>query len=85
MADSKKPMTERDANQVLKLAFNDVDKSLSTAGFVVRKLGHKIEKVNVSSTVEDYNYYDDAVLLYTVRVTYTDSSKGDLSSVERVA
>jgi len=85
VADSRKPMTERDANQVLKLAFNDVDKSLTTAGFVVGKLGHKIEKVNVSSTVEDYNYYDDAVLLYTVRVTYTDSSKGDLSSVERVA
>jgi hypothetical protein len=85
MSESRKQMSERDANQVLKLAFNDVDKSLTTAGFVVGKLGHKIEKINVSATIEDYNYYDDAELLYTVRVTYTDSSKSDLSSVERIA
>jgi len=72
-----------DFEQVIAEVYNGVDKSITTASFVVGKVGHKIEKVNVSVNIEDYKYYDGSTLLYTIRITYTDGTKTDLSSVER--
>ena len=83
MSKTTKEMSEQDYQQTLRGAYNEVDKSLTTAGFVVGKLGHKIVKVNTAATIEDFSYYDGLVLLYTIRVTYTDGTKADLSSVER--
>lgn len=38
MSQSSKTMTERDASQVQRFAFNDVNKTLSVDGFVVGKI-----------------------------------------------
>lgn len=83
MAKTAKEMSEQDPQQVLRGAYNEVDKSLTTASFIVGKIGHKIVKTNTSATIEDYAYSDGATLLYTIRVTYVDSTKADLVSVER--
>jgi len=71
-----------DSNQVLQGAYNDVDKSLSTAGFLVGKVGRKVSVVTVAE-VETYSFYEDAVLLYELTLTYTDSTKTTFVSAER--
>ena len=73
-----------DSNQVLQGAYNDVDKSLSTAGFLVGKVGRKVSVVTVAE-VETYSFYEDAVLLYELTLTYTDSTKTTFVSAERTA
>lgn len=85
MAKTTKPMSEQDGDQTLRGAYNEVDKSLTTAGFVVGKIGHKIIKTNVNAITEDFAYSDSSVALYTIRVIYTDATKADLVSVERIA
>lgn len=85
MADTTKKMSEKDFQQTLRGAFNDVDKSFTTGGFVVGKVGHKIVRTLTSSTVEKYDYYDGAVLLYSIQVTYTSGALTTVSEVERIA
>ena len=89
MALTTKPPTKLDYEQAIQGSFNDMNSTLSVDGFIVGKVGHRIVKTNPSSVAEDYSFYDKVngsdVLLYTIRVTYTDSTKQDLSSVERIA
>lgn len=85
MAETTKPLSEKDYSQTLQGAYNDVDKTLSVNGFVVGKVGHKIIRSDYLTTGDDYSFYDGATLLYTIRVIYTTSAKSILSSVERIA
>ena len=85
MSKTQKPLDQLDYEQAIQSAYNGVDASLTTAGFVVGVVGRKVERVDVSTTVEDFKFYENGSLLYTVRVTYTDSSKETLVSAERVA
>ena len=73
-----------DSNQVLQGSYNDVDKSLSTAGFLVGKVGRKVSVVTVAE-VETYSFYEDSILLYELTLTYTDSTKTTFVSAERTA
>jgi hypothetical protein len=91
MSETRKPLSERDGNQVLQGAFNDVDKSITVGSFVVGRVGHKISRTNTAggdlggaSAGDDFAYYDNGVLLYTIRVLYSDVDKEILLSVERV-
>lgn len=90
--ETTKPLSYRDANQTLQGAFNDVDKSLTSAGFLVGKIGHKVTRTDTSGgfltgsqTGDDYTFYDSSLLLYTLRIIFTDSSKTIIVSAERVA
>ena len=83
MADTTKLLSERDANQVLQHVHNNVNATLSVDGFVVGKVGRKVVRSVVSPTVDDYEFYDSATLLYTLRVTYSDASHTDVNQVER--
>jgi hypothetical protein len=85
MADIDKPMTKIDGQQVLKEVFNPGDHSITVAGFITSKVGVKITRTSVSSTVDDYSYFDGANLLYTIRIVYSSTSKTEINSVERTA
>ncbi len=85
MSKTLKTLDQLDYEQVIQSVYNGADASLTTAGFVVGMVGRKVERVDVSATVEDFKFYENASLLYTIRVTYTDSSKETLVSAERVA
>lgn len=85
MANTTKKETPYNTGNVLSSAYNPVDKSITTAGFLVGKIGHKVEKTNVNSTTEDYSYYDTGVLLYTLRISYADAGKTEFLSAERIA
>jgi hypothetical protein len=85
MANLVKERTKLDHQQVQEFSFNDVDKSVTVAGFISSKVGNKIERTPVSSSIDDYSYFDGTNLLYTLRVTYSSSSKDQVNSVERIA
>lgn len=85
MAETTKPLSDRDYAQTLRGSFNDVDKTISVNGFIVGKVGHKILRTDYLTTGDDFSFYDGANLLYTIRVNYTTSSKAILDSVERIA
>lgn len=85
MSDTSKRMSDRDYQQTLKMSYNDINATLGVDGFIVGQVGRKITRTDHSPTEEDYSFYDSATLLYTLRITYTDSSRGTLVQVERIA
>lgn len=85
MADTTKTLATYDQDQILKKVYNKEEGTLAVGSFVAGKLGHKIERNIVSATVDDWSYYDNGTLLYTVRVTYSNSAHDEVNSVERIA
>ncbi len=85
MSNLVKSNTIIDSDQVLENVYNDSDKTISTSAFITSKLGNKIVRTLASATVETYAFYDGSNLLYTLTVTYTDSTLGTISQVERTA
>jgi hypothetical protein len=89
MANSQKRPSQQDSNQVMQGAFNDVDASLSTNGFLVGKVGRKVDvtiaTTNVADDTEQYEFSEDGVSLYTIECIYTDGTRETLLSAERTA
>lgn len=85
MAQTQKPLSDRDGSQTLQASYNDVNDTLGVDGFVVGKIGRKIVRTLASATTEQYNFSEDGVLLYTILITYTDATLETLVSVERTA
>jgi len=82
-ATTSKPITDMSSENTLRGAFNDSDQSLTTSTFVTAKVGHKITRTVISAVIDDYSYLDGAVLLYTLRITYSNPAHDDVDSVER--
>lgn len=85
MSQSQKKISSTDYENAIRYAFNDTDKSVSTSSFVTGKIGHKIIRTDIDSITEDFSYYDNSNLLYTIRIIYTDASQEKIVSVERTA
>jgi hypothetical protein len=89
MANTTKRQSDYDANNATRAAFNDVNATISTDGFLVGKVGRKIEMniitTNVPNDSEEYIFSEDSVNLYTLTVVYTDGSRTTLLSAERTA
>lgn len=77
-----KLLSNRDGNQTLQAAFNEEDFSLTQAGFLVGKVGRRIE-VGGAGAVETYTFLEDGDTLYVLTLTYTDGTKTTLISAER--
>lgn len=84
MSKTKKSPANIDSNQVLKSSFNEVDASVTQSGFLVGKVGRKVE-VGGAGAVETYTFIEDGVVLYVLTLTYTDGTKAQLLSAERTA
>lgn len=84
-ASTKNP-TNISADNALRYAYNVEDKTLGVNGFIVGKKGNRIE-LEVDGAVEVYKFIDNSgsspLLLYEITVTYTNSSREVLLSVER--
>lgn len=89
MAKTSKNASSLDYEQAIQGAFNDVDYSVTTAGFLTGKIGRKIvQTIGTTSVVgdtADFSYYEGATLLYTIRVIYTDDTQTVMVSSERIA
>lgn len=88
MSETSKRLSNRDSNQTLQASFNDVDKSITTTGFLTGKVGHKITQTisttNVANDTATFEYLDDGNSLYSVKVIYTDGTRSDILSAERI-
>lgn len=89
MADSTKRLSERDSGQTLQASFNDVNSTLGVDGFIVGKVGRKIEMsietTNIANDTEVFQHMEDGTVLYILRVVYTDGTRNQFLSVERTA
>lgn len=86
MSNTTKNSSNKDANQALGEAFNDVDDSLSINGFLVAKIGRKVTMdLSDGDTVETYTFKEGSTTLYVLTLTYTDSNRTVLVSAERTA
>jgi len=89
MANSRKPMSEKDFQHVLRSSFNDTDKSLATGSFITNKVGRKIvQTITTTSITNDtliFDYQEDGSSLYQVKVIYSDGTRETMLSVERIS
>lgn len=89
MAKTQKEFSERDFQQVLRAAFSDEASTIAVDGFIVGKVGRKITRAVSTTTVandtETFDYSEDGLSLFQIKVVYTDGTREDLISVERVA
>lgn len=80
---NNKPTSDYDATLIFQKAYNPTEATISVGSFVAGKLGNKVIRSIVSATVDDFTYYDNTVLLHTIRVTYDDASHTNVNQVER--
>lgn len=89
MADLQKHTEVLDSDQVLEFSYNNSDKTISTSAFITSQLGNKIVRTLEAPTIETYEYFGTGlsglVSLYTIQVTYTDSTLTTIAEVERIA
>jgi hypothetical protein len=78
-------MSDRDFQQTLKLSFNDADASLSTNGFLIAKVGRRVEVDVSGGSVAVYTFIENGVTLYEYTITYTDNTRTQMVSAERTA
>lgn len=82
MSETTKRLAEYDQTQIMQKIYNP-DGTIAVGSFLAGKVGHKVERTEISATIDDYSFYDGAVLLYTIRVTYNNSSHDEIDSAER--
>lgn len=91
MSQTQKIMSDRDFQQTLKLSFNDVDASLTTTGFLIGKVGRKVEVTISTTTVLNdtatYTFSEDygANILYSYELVFTNGGRSQLISATRIA
>lgn len=89
MSNITKSLSERDANQVLQSIYNQVDASITTAGFLVGKVGNKIaltiSTTTITNDTETYAFTENGTALYSLKIIYTDGNRTTLVSAERTA
>lgn len=89
MAETKKKFSERDANQTLQHSYNGVDGSLTINGFLVGKVGRKVNLSVTTTTItddtEEFSFSEDGILLYTLKIVYVDGARQQMISAERTA
>lgn len=84
MANTTKQMAKTDFEQAVDYAFNPNTKTLGISSFVIAKINHEINFVDISLTVQDVQYIDETVVLFTLRLTYTDATRDNISNVKRI-
>lgn len=89
MAKTQKALSERDGNQVLQASVNDVDGSLTTAGFLTGKVGRKVVQTISTTTVPNdtvtFDFQELGISLYELKIIYTDATQAVMLSAERIS
>ena len=84
MSITTKKATKLDFEGSIRSSFNDEDSTLTVNGFLVGKVGRKVE-VTSGSTTDSFAFTENGNALYTILITYTDNTKATLLSAERTA
>ena len=84
-----KPLSDRDASQVLQSSYNSVNDTLGVDGFLVAKVGNSISLAITTTTLandtEIYSFYDNGTLLYVLTIVYTDGTRSLMLTATRTA
>lgn len=74
---------------VLRSAHNEVDASITTNGFLVGKVGHKVttalSTTNISNDTVTFTFFDGTIQLYQLRIVYSTTQTLDFVSAERIS
>jgi len=92
MSDTTKQFSQRDPGQTLQASFNDSDSTLSVNGFLVGKVGRRIDVTITTTTIandtENYAFSEtlpSPIALYTLKIVYTDGSRTQILYCLRTA
>lgn len=89
MSHTQKQMSDKDDSQTLKASYNEVDASLTINTFLVGMVGRKIDKSIATTTIvndtEIYAFSENGSALYSLKVVYTDGTRADFLSAERIS
>lgn len=89
MSNTTKQISKNDQENAIRYSYNDVEGSLTVNGFLVGKVGRKVELVisttNVSDDTETYTFKEGSTALYSLRVIYTTGARDQLLSAERIS
>jgi hypothetical protein len=89
MANTSKDWTDLDMIQLQRAAFNEVDYSMTTAPFVVGKVGRTITNVITTTTstgdTVTSTYSEGANTLYVIKTIYTDNTYKMMLSQTRLS
>jgi hypothetical protein len=84
MANTTKKQSTSDFEQAMEYAFNDNTRTLGTSSFVVSKVNHELNFVDASPTVQQIQYMDEGVVLFTLQITYADATRASVTNVKRI-
>ena len=89
MSNTTKSLSERDGSQTLQASFNDVDATLTVNGFLVGKIGRRVDiattTTNTSGDSQTFAFSENGNALYTFLLVYTDSTQNTLLYATRTA
>lgn len=84
-----KPMSNMSNENVLRSAHNEVDASITTNGFLVGKIGHKvtatISTTSISNDTVTFTFFDGTTQLYALKVVYPTAQTIPFVSAERIS
>lgn len=85
---SQKQIPKQDMDQAIRYSYNNNEKTVSVNGFLAGKVGHKIELVISTTSVlddtETYTFKDNTLIVSVIEVVYTDGTRSQLLSAERI-
>lgn len=89
MSITRKALSQLDPGQTQQAAFNDADSSIATNGFLAAKINREItlaiSTTSVAGDTETWNFLEDSVSLYSIRIIYTDGTRATVSSAKRIS
>lgn len=82
-------MSPKDAEQVIRQAQNDVNGTVGVDGFIVGLIGRRVDKVISTTTVPNdtatFNFSENGTALYSIEIVYTDGTRNEFLSAERIS
>lgn len=89
MSNTSKQTTNYDYEQTIKRAYNDVDATVTTNGFLVGVVGRKVTQTisttSVSGDTSTFAFSENGTALYSIKVIYTDGTQATMMSAERIS
>jgi len=89
MSNTTKAPSDLDYSQTLQGAYNDVNSTISTDGFLVGKVGRKIilsiSTTSVANDTETYTFSESGTNLYALKIIYTSGTRDLMISSERIS
>lgn len=82
-------MSDMSSENTLRGAYNQVDGTISTNGFLVGKVNHKITAALSTTTVSNdtvtFTFFDGSTQLYAYKIIYPTTQTLPFTSAERIS